>query len=1836
MANYTRSRKNRSESGIGESERALQANSATFQQIHEESPRSPSTAVETISQGRAIEKSLLRISMAPPALLAPLEGDSAQPSTSQRTETTQSCRPPSPTGTVRSRRSTNSAIARIRLAEYEAEKQLAELEERRLNIQKNLIKRRLEANILAIEADEAATIDENEIVCEWIDRSQATNQPQESDVQPPLATEVRGEERMQQRGEGIEQLANVLEKMIHSRPPPRQTSDLPPFNGSIMEWLPFKAAMEDSTRLYKFSATENLLRLRNSLRGEAREIVLSQLYTATHPDLIMKTLEMKYGRPEYIVDKAMEDLKRLPRVGSSSGELNELAVKLQNIVYTMKSVDRRGYLQNPLLIRDVMEKLSPHLISKWAEHAAVNEERIARDNEITVLAEFLMAEADKLLRFTHTGRHGASGFLRRERPTTKRTVVKEKVFTTSEATREEQSVVCFRCKSTNHYTPLCPQLKKLTTNEVWKWAKEQRLCFRCMKRKHSRDTCQAKLCGVDGCKMPHHAILHKKTEIVPKEEEPCAEQSTPATVMNVATKSMPGTVLLKTCKVKLSGLRGEVITDALLDEGSTVTLIDEDLAYEIVKGGPKKPLKLKGINEDRRVSSATVKFHIQGVHEDVKHEITARTVKGLQLCRQRVPDNLTRYKHLRGVVRHTVNEDVKPRMLIGADNWHLIVSRQLRTGKHNEPAASRTLLGWVIHGSVPERIIMQKEESVLHVFTPASDLQLQRLVEKHFDVDSLGITNKTRVSENDKRAERILKETIKRKGDQFEVGLPWKTDNLVLPDSYEYALKRLRTLEKKMSKEPAFKSEYGKQVANLIDKGYAEECDGSEQASSVKWYLPHFAVVNINKPERVRMVFDAAARVDGVSLNDCLLEGPDLLASLTGILFGFREKKIAVTADIEEMFLRVKIRLEDQPAQMFLWRDGPNEKPRTFKMTSMIFGASCSPFLAHSVRNYNASEFEDEYPEPARAIKEKHYMDDYLDSFDDENKAVETIRDVMRIHERANFNLRGWNSNSTKVLESIPDVKRSKNSDVRLTAHQMEKTLGLRWNPREDTVGFNTDIKRVPEAVKTQRRVPTKREALSAVMSIYDPLGLISQYTVVGKIILQRLWLKKVQWDEELPSDEAEEFQQWVTGLEDISALALPRCYSMEIAPGSEVQLHVFNDASEQAFATTAYWRIRHEDGAIEVAHVMGKAKVAPLKLLTIPRLELQAAVIGARMASVIVKEHTWKPSKVVYWTDSKTVLHWIRNEDKKYTPFVAHRLAEIAELSHRDDWRWISTDDNVADDATRIGTRRISRTDRWFNGPLFLRTPEEEWPTMIPDGERCDEVVYSTSEGSTSDDVTLPDISRFSSYKRLIRATAMVRLFIERLKEKQRDIPLQVTHIKDAEARWIRQSQKESFGDELNRLKTKQPLRKNSKLTKLDPEIEDGILKARGRIGASTVTTHSNRPVILDGGHSFTRLLIDNGHRNAGHANNERVVNDLRQRFVIFRLRPTVRKIAKSCQFCRVYKATPRRPPKGDLPAERIDPGHRAFTYCGVDYFGPLTVTIGRRHEKRWCALFTCLTTRAVHLEIVPSLSTDSAIMALRRMAARRGWPRVIYSDNATNFRGADVELRDCYRKWIPELRNYCLQYETEWRFIPPGAPHMGGAWERLVRSVKAALSTTLKEKSPKEEVLQTLLTEAEYSINARPLTHVPVDYEEEEALTPNHFLMGSSTGLPRTGPCTEADRSIWRRSQAMADQFWRRWLREYLPTLIPRGQSRTEGPQLQPNDLVMIVDGTLPRNTWPRGIIVRVYPGPDGVVRAADVRTKGGVFRRPATKIAVLLRGEAAKSLRRGENVTDGLHHN
>ena len=305
-------------------------------------------------------------------------------------------------------------------------------------------------------------------------------------------------------------------------------------------------------------------------------------------------------------------------------------------------------------------------------------------------------------------------------------------------------------------------------------------------------------------------------------------------------------------------------------------------------------------------------------------------------------------------------------------------------------------------------------------------------------------------------------------------------------------------------------------------------------------------------------------------------------------------------------------------------------------------------------------------------------------------------------------------------------------------------------------------------------------------------------------------------------------------------------------------------------------------------------------------------------------------------------------------------------------------------------------------------------------------------------------------------------------------------------------------------------------------------------------------------------------------------------------------------------------------LPPQRLQAFTPPFTNTGIDYFGHYHVSMYRRTQKRWVCLYTCLVTRAVHLELCESLDVDSFLNSFRRFVARRGTPAHCFSDNGTNLTAGQGCLKQGIENWNEQkIIGFAAQRHIEWTFSPPSAPHFGGVWERLVQSAKRALQVVLGSRVVNEEVLRTLICEVEFLLNGRPLTHVSIDPGELNPLTTNHFIIGRNN--PNLPPDVfDANEIIsrrrWRSVQALVDSFWKRWLREYAPTLVERKKWLLERKNLQVGDVVLVVDDQSPRGHWPMGLVIEVRKDKSGTVRSAQVKTSSNVYLRPVSKLCLL----------------------
>ncbi|XP_036347022.1 uncharacterized protein LOC118756363, partial [Rhagoletis pomonella] len=812
-------------------------------------------------------------------------------------------------------------------------------------------------------------------------------------------------------------------------------------------------------------------------------------------------------------------------------------------------------------------------------------------------------------------------------------------------------------------------------------------------------------------------------------------------------------------------------------------------------------------------------------------------------------------------------------------------------------------------------------------------------------------------------------------------------------------------------------------------------------------------------------------------------------------------------------------------------------------------------------------------PKGVDAVMRNTYVDDLVISFHSEKEAETVAQEAILINAAGGFKLRNFVSNS-KDLQKRLNGNDNPNAAIISMEKQanVDKILGMYWNSEKDLKPiFHFKFCRIAPEILQCIRPPTKRELLAIVMSIYDPFGFLACITIAGKLLIQAMWKQKIQWDEHLPNHLSNSWSTWWSNFKTIKTLSIPRCYGKLLPIAQEVQLHIFVDASSTAYAAVAYLRMR-QGNKVHVAFICAKSRCAPVKGMTIPRLELQAAILGCRLKTFIEQSQNFRIHRLIFWSDSQTVIMWIRSSERKYKPFVEHRIAEILTTTTSDMWRWLPSHANVADDATRATLTKCS-SHRWFVGPEFLQLGEREWPDEPAQ-------LYSPDYGSEETPVRIllstvtGDLFKFTNYSSFLKITRIVAWtlrFISNVRSHSRQVgELTPAEVRGAEKYICRRIQHECFPSEASVLRANQPLPKSSCLHKLTPFIdEDDLIRVSGRIDAAyCLPLSARRPIILPQKHYVTRLIMQQFHARRHHQNDHLVINEMRQKYWVPSARKLLQSIKRACPICIRWTAKPAVPLMGQLPTDRLTPFVRPFSYAGVDYCGPFLVTIGRRTEKRWVALFTCMTTRAIHLEVAEDLSTDSFVICLRNFINRRGVPVRIRSDNGTNFVGAQREMRSEYKLFdFERIDQEMTKHNIEWRFNCPANPNAGGCWERLIQCVKKLLQRVLKEEAPRVETLRSALIEAENIVNSRPLTEIPVSPHDEEPLTPNHFLFGctNSTQTPSLDERHICPRKQWKIAQNLKDRIWKRWMVEYLPQLLCRPKWTEETDPLQLDQLVI-----------------------------------------------------------------------
>ena len=1064
---------------------------------------------------------------------------------------------------------------------------------------------------------------------------------------------------------------------------------------------------------------------------------------------------------------------------------------------------------------------------------------------------------------------------------------------------------------------------------------------------------------------------------------------------------------------------------------------------------------------------------------------------------------------------------------------------------------------------------------------------------------------------------------------RFIAAYPWIRNPFDLPNNRSYAYAMLLSTEKRLMKNEQFAKLYQRQIEDLLDRNVARKVTLEELQSWLgpKFFIAHHGVMKLDsKTTPYRLVFDSSHKFDGCALNDFLAKGPSFHNDLLGLLLRFREGLIGFCGDIAKMFHSVDIPVEDQMVHLFLWRDLETERdPDVYAITVVNMGDKPAAAIAQLALKKAAEMAPDNMVEAKETILENSYMDDILGSCETVAEANEMTKQITTILKNCDFNIKEWvisGQNPATAAESDDQkvVKELLNAEPN-SFHQ--KVLGMYWDTKEDKLMFFVKLTTTSDLVYL---IITKRIILSKCNSIYDPYGFLGPFIIKFKILLRLIWAHepKLDWDTEVPEAIKSKWLALLDEMELIPHLRFPRPLKPSNATGDLPILVIFSDGSKQAYGAVAYMRWKTTTG-FESRIIASKSRIAPLKVEDIVRLELCGALLSARLRSFITREMKISFAKIYHVVDSNIVKGMIKKASYGFNTFEGNRVGEIHRNSDPQEWHWVEGELNIADILSRGASPiELGEGTTWQRGPDFLQLDESEWPLdKLPDSEprNIDTFVGIVGELEQEDSLSSRiQISRFSRFTPLIHTTARILKLYKRFKTGgvSNNKELEPSDLEDAKQFWIRDAQNDIHSE----LGTK-------KYIKLRPELVNGVFLVGGRVERwMEATWNKQRFILLPKEHRLSYLIALHEHQKSGHLATAATVSQIRSKYWIVGVVKIVNKIVDSCRWCKEKFKKFESQIMSPLPIERIKPSP-PFLHVGCDYFGPYTIkgeVQKRIRGKAYGVIITCLSSRAVYVDLANNCSTDGFLQVYRRFMTIRGSPQKIFSDNGTNLLGASNELKRIIKdlNW-EEIRDYGLEQGTEWIFSPADAPWYNGATEALVKSTKRALNAMVGESIFTFSGLQTALFEAAQLVNQRPIGIHPSKPDDGSYLCPNDLLLGRATSHIPQGPFNERASDKYRLDfiEKVTQCFWKRWTREIFPSLVINPKWHSERRNVQKGDVVLIEDANALRGKWKMGVVSEAIVSEDGKVRKVSVTYKNPneTVRRPVQKLIVIVPVEGDK---------------
>ncbi|XP_045779565.1 uncharacterized protein LOC123877104 [Maniola jurtina] len=1393
--------------------------------------------------------------------------------------------------------------------------------------------------------------------------------------------------------QGQEMLANYKRSQVplptdygsHSgklNPVKLPTIQLPKFSGAYNNWLEFRDTFtslihnnDDLDDVNKFHY------LRTSLEGSAAVVISSIEFSSSNYNVAWKLMCDRFDNKRLLIQNHVAALFNIePVTRESATNLKHILDQLNKNLRALESLGEPVKQWDTLLIYIITHKLDSKTYREWEEYKG----RLDSNKRIELqdFLDFVRMRTNILdtIEFSRqTPQHNSNH---------KPSKVKAMVTTQTNDNNSSSKDFCPKC-SAMHKLSTCPQFLALSNEERLQLLPTFKVCFNCFSKSHFSNNCKKNGCKI--CKRKHSVLVHVTDKQKPavRSESTESVSATPSTTnpsnnltlsasvssasLNVTSRR--GDVLLSTALIKLYDSNNrEHIGRAVLDSGSTSSLLSEKMFRQLNLPYNHIDQSVLGINNASTHINKMCRLRLKSLNDTFMTNLHCFILPSLTdnvPCRSLDISNLNLPTDVCLADPHFY-APASVDLILGADIfWDIIGSQRINLGD-DKPTLCETRLGWIISGPMNNRFFtsylpnpIQCNYVNTNSTTDIQNQDIQNQLARFWNLEEVNISNLSTYSPEQKLCEEhFIKNTTRLEDGRFCVRIPLKENPSVLGDSLQRAKQCFLSLERRLLKQPKLYEMYREFMSEYQSLGHMSECELSLDSNA--HFIPHHGVLRESSATtKLRAVFNASSSTTStnISLNSIQMVGPTVQDDLLSILLRFRQHKYVILADVEKMYRQILVHPDDRYLQRIIWRDNPNQPLKAFELNTVTYGTASAPFLATRCLKQLGLECKDN--QIAEIILHDFYVDDLLSGGDDLNVVRNIRSEVTATLASARLPLRKWKSNEPQLVSESTESTH----DLNVGGNEPSKTLGLGWQPESDELHF-------PIGTSIAVKGNSKRDILSVISQIFDPLGLVSPVVIKLKIILQSLWLQNLSWDDPLTPEIQEAWCEAIKNLHVLNNLRVPR--RVLIDSFMRLEFHVFSDASERAYGACLYVRSIDSSGRILVQLLLAKSRVAPIKATTIPRLELCGAQVAAKLYEKVISSLRVKAACTVFWTDSTIVLGWLKMLPSKLHTFVRNRVGDILEKTGDCVWRHVPTEENPADYVSRgVSVDTIQSLDMWWSGPTFLKEPNSYWPST---SVRSDSLPETRTELSclvkTENPSEFIEFDRFSNFNRLRRAVAYMLRFVEACRGRRATTNfLTETELNNSLNVIIRTSQKESF-TEYDLLLNKKNLPAKSALLKFNVFLdENNLMRVGGRIRNSEFSYDKKHPLILQSTHRFTQLLFKYEHTKLMHAGPQLLLASIREVYWPIGGRNLAKSTYRRCIRCTRMKGSVVAPIMGDLPRRRLTPGGYPFETVGVDYAGPISSASrqgrGCRIVKVYIAIFICFTTKAIHLELVGDLTT-------------------------------------------------------------------------------------------------------------------------------------------------------------------------------------------------------------------------------------------------------------------------